>query len=1140
MKRIFISMLGLLMAITAFSQPVTITENFDGNDSTFTSYPASAWKIDKNYYSSSPYAIHGLVPNMQGDSAILTTPVYNFTNYRYVLLRFSHICKVSPRDIARIEYRTDMGGGVMSAWEVLPFESYLGKANKNHYAMYGFNADSYSEWAGNDSLILPLQSSWWKDEIFDLRTEAGQSFVQFRFIIRHGTVSGTQISYGWLIDDIEIIVAPYELLSPVVELFPPFIKDTVYSTGPWEINAKVKTQTTAQIVNPWLVYTATNNQGTINDSVLMTMVRGDSLWKGNIPQFAPGTEVVYSITGRDIFGNYSETISSDYIIQKPNHHYGDTSVALTKIVSPVRGQVIGNTTVSIAIKLRNKGDSALTSATIYQSVNGVITTYPWADNLSWDIEEQVSLGTYQPRMNGFDTIVIWVSAPNGISDVVLTDDTLSIITYGCSGGISGFHTVGTNGLFPTLQQVIDLFNDCIPNGDITLALENGIYTENINLSNIGNLMGNYTLTITSLSNNADSVILRAPSGVGITLSNTHNLILQAITVDAASHGTYGIQVTGYCSNIVLNNCVILASPSSTANAYAGIYKATNTGSLIDMKITNCSIQGGYYGIYLYGTSVDYCQNITIDNNTINNQYNYGSALYYVNLKSFSYNQIKPRSFAQGTTWYGAYFYNVRNGGDIIGNRIWANNSGITSNLRGIHIEYMDSIVVANNEIHLNSSATTTYGMYLYYSKNVDYLHNTVLLTGTGGATFRTAQIYTATTPSYNATYKNNIFIANGGTTPYAVYLSAAPDTTFAQYNHFDYNNYYSSGNLGYAGSARSDLAAWKSVVPTDSNSVNKLPNFLETSTSLELFDYDSLYCILIPNVGTDIQNSNRGTTTTMGCYQEIVLPGNGALMDVSGLRKGTVIDGETDSIKVIFINLGTTVLNSVNLSWSINGTIQTTKEYFFTRSLSRRQSDTITLDKVTYMSENMDFKIWINSLENGTLSDGFSLNDTVNAFVFVCGNTITGIIAVGNTGSFSTITAALQAVRTCGRGDITLLLDSGVYQENCDFSRLNNIVTGNTLTITSKTGKAEDVIIRPTANVALRMENTHNIRIENITIDAAQGTYGVQFVNTCSNIIMDNCIILANPTATTVAYGCIYKAANTGALNGLSITNCGI
>jgi hypothetical protein len=111
--------MGMLMTISAaYSQSVTFPENFDGNTSTFTPSPASAWKIDANYYISPPNSIRGEVPNMMGDSVVLTSQVYDFTDYQHVLLRFKHICKISPQDITRMEYRISGQG-----WQPFPATS---------------------------------------------------------------------------------------------------------------------------------------------------------------------------------------------------------------------------------------------------------------------------------------------------------------------------------------------------------------------------------------------------------------------------------------------------------------------------------------------------------------------------------------------------------------------------------------------------------------------------------------------------------------------------------------------------------------------------------------------------------------------------------------------------------------------------------------------------------------------------------------------------------------------------------------------------------------------------------------------------------------------------------------------------------
>jgi hypothetical protein len=321
--------------------------------------------------------------------------------------------------------------------------------------------------------------------------------------------------------------------------------------GPWEINAKVKTTTIAPIETPWLVYTATNKGVSVIDSVLMNMIAGDSLWRAIIPSFVEGTEVSYSITVKDTNGNYDGTISS-YIIVKPQDDFGTNSVALVSIDSPVPKQSLGGILTPVKVVIQNKGDSNLTSATINWSINSVIQTpYTWTGNLSWDFKQQIMVGNYLSTLAGYDTVLVWVSSPNDSIDIVSKDDTLKVILYGCPIALSGTYTVGSGDMFPNINAFLTALNTCTPVGDVTLLLRTGTYIENWNFTNLTNLMGNYYLTITSLANNRDSVILRPASGVGVYLSNTSNLILESLTIDGRGGGTYGIQFVNANPNITI-------------------------------------------------------------------------------------------------------------------------------------------------------------------------------------------------------------------------------------------------------------------------------------------------------------------------------------------------------------------------------------------------------------------------------------------------------------------------------------------------------------------------------------------------------------------------------------------------------------
>ncbi|MBO4582215.1 MAG: hypothetical protein J5701_08050, partial [Bacteroidales bacterium] len=204
MKKFFMLFCSLIVLLQmANAQAVVVgSENFDGTTHSFTSAPGTAWTTSynpNNLAVSGTKSIYAEVPFSTGDSVMLTSPVYDCSSYGYITLRFNHICKVSPCDEVRVEYRLNHVG---AQWQVLPVKSYQG--NAANYGTSGFNAASYAIWDADDSLTVP-SNTWWKEEIFDLSNDVSYSEVQFRFVIKKGNVTGTQISYGWVLDNFELM-----------------------------------------------------------------------------------------------------------------------------------------------------------------------------------------------------------------------------------------------------------------------------------------------------------------------------------------------------------------------------------------------------------------------------------------------------------------------------------------------------------------------------------------------------------------------------------------------------------------------------------------------------------------------------------------------------------------------------------------------------------------------------------------------------------------------------------------------------------------------------------------------------------------------------------------------------------------------
>ena len=152
-------------------------------------------------------------------------------------------------------------------------------------------------------------------------------------------------------------------------------------------------------------------------------------------------------------------------------------------------------------------------------------------------QDQVVIGSYLSGMHGtYDEIWVWVKLPNGVSDSILNDDTLKLKIYNCKELFDGDYIIGQNPLsdFATINLALQSLKnaDCI-RGDIRFQLASGTYTENIDLTNFANYLNGYSLTLTSLANHKDSVVLNDTAGTLITINNTNNIYINSLTLDVA-------------------------------------------------------------------------------------------------------------------------------------------------------------------------------------------------------------------------------------------------------------------------------------------------------------------------------------------------------------------------------------------------------------------------------------------------------------------------------------------------------------------------------------------------------------------------------------------------------------------------------
>jgi hypothetical protein len=818
--------------------------------------------------------------------------------------------------------------------------------------------------------------------------------------------------------------------------------------------------------------------------------------------------------------------------------FDSNSVSLVSINYPESGVGVfaDGSSVPVQVTVKNKGTKVLDSCLINWSLNGLLQTVAiYRGTLQEDFTDTITIGSYIPQPGKHDTIVVWVSMPNGKIDTLMSDDTLKTVSLGCAFIASGTIRVGVGETFTRPNDVLNVIRNCGVSGDITLALK-GTFAESIDLTDFSKYMRGYSLCITSLDHNADDAVIQPSAGAGIILSDMRNLILKDITVNVASaSGTYAILFTGACSNIVIRDCKLLANPTGSLSTTAAVYKTSGTGIVDSIFFINNLLDGGYYGFHFYGSTgvSNFGKNVVFDNNTVQNYYYHGIFSYYVDFISCSYNTLLDRVSGGSSTWYGIYIYGSN--GPFIGNRIIQRSSG-TSYPTGIYSSYHNyylatpgqgRALIANNEIILNTTSSY-YGIYAYYSKS-EIINNSIYISGSGGA----RGIYISTSTGDNMVIKNNNIVLTNASA-YPIYFSSTGNLNMYD---IDCNNLYAPNNVGYYNTIITSIQAWQQIITTDRNSVRVFPDFVDLSTNLKFADNVNLWCKSISPVNDDIEKTSRTTPSVMGCYEISPPNANVMLTEITGLNGGALL-AQTDTLKVVVYNTGTTPLTSINLEWSVNGTLQNAGGTDYQVNINGRgQSDTITLGYISHVAGLLNVKVWLNNLNNGNVSDEKSNDDTISKSVYICSGMLSGLLRVGTSvnSDFNTVQQAYDALNVCGvNGDITFAFEPGVYTENLNLSNNTSLLSNYTLTITSVNNNATEVIIRPSSEAGVLLSNSKNIVLRAITIDATVSKKNaIEFTGACSNIVVRDCRLLASTTTSSSSNNPVYKASGTGIVDSI-------
>ena len=311
MKKVLFYITMMFVFTFVDAQIVVFHENFDSPsnaDSVTASMAVNKFGINSRLFISGDHCDSVMVS--PSDTAYLTTNSFSTVGLPFVVLSFSHICKIEFFDGAEIEI--SLNNGV--TWTKLTNE-YIDPGN-SQFASSGFKFNSITyplDWAPAQNAQKPAQS-WWKNEFFNISSLAGnQPNVRLRFALRDGNGNGANLAHGWYIENLLVKASTAELLPPSVHLVNPIIQDTITTSGPFDIYAYI--QDPSGIDTAYITYTVNNGQ---NKYVPLIWI-SDSLYKGTIPSYTYTNTIRYTVTVIDNTINHNEGSSSNqwFYIKKP-------------------------------------------------------------------------------------------------------------------------------------------------------------------------------------------------------------------------------------------------------------------------------------------------------------------------------------------------------------------------------------------------------------------------------------------------------------------------------------------------------------------------------------------------------------------------------------------------------------------------------------------------------------------------------------------------------------------------------------------------------------------------------------------------------------------------------------------------------
>lgn len=413
--------------------------------------------------------------------------------------------------------------------------------------------------------------------------------------------------------------------------------------------------------------------------------------------------------------------------------------------------------------------------------------------------------------------------------------------FGLSVPLSGTYTI--NSSLPTGGTNYISFSsataDLIANGvsgPVTFLVKQGTYTEQISISSITGASSTNTIRFVADPTNtlpaeiAFNSATSAATNYVVQFNGTSFISFDSLTLSSSTGTSYGtvIDFIGLNSTISVTNCQLNGSRNlSGSTNFAVVNKnSTNTNIINNLIFENNSINGGSYGLYLYGRSSGRMANFSIKNNSIMNvTKGFVHAEYCSNLLIENNDCFDDSLSTQNLQ--GIYVSRADSAVDIKKNNLFV--KSVAGYNYGIRVNYLFGSTTRYTTIENNMIAmkyATAGGQYGIRIENCIYqnvYHNSVRIDHTNPSHSVAIDISGIGGTTYGKTnVVNNIFVNNQG-------QKAFEYTNYGgtYFDSLNYNIYYSTGSgFKYESTTTGSLSAFQAASGQDANSLFGDPGFV--------------------------------------------------------------------------------------------------------------------------------------------------------------------------------------------------------------------------------------------------------------------------------------------------------------------------